>query len=266
MPQEFGESNSALSHTHEPKSVLAGEFRINDFPGLLDSGGVEQDEKNIRQIVEYIRPQGSTKAFILIINEQAPRFDSGMQDAIKLLYDSFGPLMLGNCGFVFTRSYGTYSHEEVQRHVQEILALFGLRGMHASHVPFWQVNNHPDQLRLMAALAPLDVNGAIIAQYDDQKRINEANNAIQLLNDQIATAHQEGDLARAQLLEMNKALQEQQLEINNNRMRIAEAEKNARNKEDEQNARNNANIERINQLENEARAPRKKKKKKCIIS
>ena len=88
--QVFRESSGVISHTHDPVSCstdgnpgtdvgLPG-TNVTDTPGLMYANGFE---KRISKIVLYIRALSSVNAFLLVVNEQADTFDSGMQDAVK---------------------------------------------------------------------------------------------------------------------------------------------------------------------------------------
>jgi len=256
MPNVFGEGAGAASHTHEPKAQVTtnqaiGSFQIQDFAGLMDTGGVAQDEVNIRKIVEFIRPQGTTKAFILVINEQAPRFDAGMQDAVKLLYDSFGPLMMRNCAVVFTRAYGVRSPQYARRYLaEEVLPIMATRGMLSTRsMPCWQVNSRPEDLlmigasqervdqvhtqnrqtvleilRWAAALDDLDVSGAVIGEYDDQRRIRENDQKMAEVEAQVIQARKEGDEAKAKTLEEHALRLQAEVDAANANVRAAQAD------------------------------------------
>ncbi len=70
--------------------MTAGDVDVIDTPGLMDTAGVVEDEANLRQIIDGARRRPFLNAVIVVVNEQAPRFDDGMQSAVKLLVDSFG--------------------------------------------------------------------------------------------------------------------------------------------------------------------------------
>ena len=82
----FAESALASSHTHKPESCnnYGTDIMIMDTPGLMDSHGIERDEHNIKLIVEEVSKCRSISSivFVVYINEQADRFDDGMQKAI----------------------------------------------------------------------------------------------------------------------------------------------------------------------------------------
>jgi len=98
----FIDSQTATSHTHEPVDLEYNGWRIVDTPGLMDTDGVQKDELNLTKIVAKLRDLGKVHLFVLIVNFGNHRFDHGMQDAIKLFYDSFGSGFLDNLAIVFT--------------------------------------------------------------------------------------------------------------------------------------------------------------------
>ena len=155
MPHDvFAGSASVSSHTHTPVQcqVDGQSLVLVDTPGLMDSGGLSKDESNITAIVNDIRGGSYVNAFLLVINEQAPRFDAGMQDAVELLVDSFGVACLSHMGFVFTRATGLVSSEEAGQKATEFATIIANR-CHASvnHMPHWQLDCHPEQLARMGA-------------------------------------------------------------------------------------------------------------------
>eukprot|EP00993_Chasmostoma_nieuportense_P001490 NODE_2368_length_1196_cov_128.998129_g2254_i0.p1 GENE.NODE_2368_length_1196_cov_128.998129_g2254_i0~~NODE_2368_length_1196_cov_128.998129_g2254_i0.p1 ORF type:complete len:377 (+),score=89.35 NODE_2368_length_1196_cov_128.998129_g2254_i0:46-1131(+) len=194
----FAESAGAASHTHAVQSLTVAEgLQLKDTPGLMDSNGVEQDEANIRLIVTDARQAGRLHAFLLVINEQAPRFDSPMNDAVKLVIDSFGPAVLQHMGVLYTRAYGGVSAAQARQFTETVAQMIGDRaGLPAPQLPFWQVDLHPEQLeftaeriaRTQVATAqalremtqwaktrpPLDTANAEFGEYEVRRRAREA--------------------------------------------------------------------------------------------
>mmetsp|Transcript_10476 Transcript_10476/g.15971 ORF Transcript_10476/g.15971 Transcript_10476/m.15971 type:complete len:330 (-) Transcript_10476:116-1105(-) len=152
----FGESSGASSHTIDPTSFQVKTqsgvlFDIIDTPGLMESKGSSADEANIKRIVDYTKEKKYINGFLIVLNEQAPRFDRGMQDALKVFVDSYGLSFLDNVGIVFTRSL-TKSPEESEKYVSEefIPLLSTALGVPIKHLPHWQVDCHPDELRKLS--------------------------------------------------------------------------------------------------------------------
>jgi hypothetical protein len=113
----------------------------------MDNKGLEKDEENVVEIVKYLIREGFVNGFVLVVNEQAPRFDGPMQDAVKLLVDTFGPGMLHHMGILFTRSTHRTVEESVQYVKQHFVpALKAKTGYNIAFLPSWQVENHPEQL------------------------------------------------------------------------------------------------------------------------
>jgi GTP-binding protein EngB required for normal cell division len=144
----FAEGASPTAHTAAPQSVSGGGFTIVDTPGLMDPKGSAHDEANMVEIVKYTKQIGALHGFIVIVNEEVPRLDDGMQNALRLLVDTFGPTMLDHLAIVFTRSYKPYDamnkwvnadersfRTELSRRIdQPVPQLF----------PLWQVELRPD--------------------------------------------------------------------------------------------------------------------------
>ena len=103
----FSESATGDSHTHDPLCKSVNKFTIIDTPGLLDTMGIEKDTENLKKIVAIGKEIKYVNTIVLVFNAQAPRFDSGMKDAVKLLIDSFGPDVVNKMAFVFTKVKGT---------------------------------------------------------------------------------------------------------------------------------------------------------------
>jgi hypothetical protein len=172
---EFDESDGAASQTQHPKAVRVpvaefsgkakqlGSIRglksitVHDTPGLLDSRGEEQDQNNILAIVTHARAQKAISVLLLVINEQAPRFDSGLQAALQLFVDSFGPQSLAHMGVVYTHANGGVDKSEANRRTASLLEHMKKRIKSANVIdslPSWQVECHPEKLRLLLRANP----------------------------------------------------------------------------------------------------------------
>lgn len=148
----FKESSGVESHTLEPQSWTGpNNIMIMDTPGLMDTGGIEKDKDNIVKIVKHVAALGSVNAVCLIVNEQAPRFDAGMQDAGKLLIDSFGAHCILNMGIIFNKSNGEGKEQANKKKSLElakaITALITKRtGISLSDLPSWQFSYNREAL------------------------------------------------------------------------------------------------------------------------
>eukprot|EP01039_Chlorochromonas_danica_P007999 gene7999-8821_t len=145
----FPESEDAGSQTATPLTKTIGHIRITDTPGLVDTRGYQQDDRNIDIIVNHIKREQVNHGFLLVINEQAPRFDKAMQDSVKRLLDSFGEEMLTQLGIVFTKSWFK-SHADSAHFVEnQIIPMIQALQMNLSvpRLPSWQIDGHPEQLR-----------------------------------------------------------------------------------------------------------------------
>jgi predicted GTPase len=78
-PTPFQVGDGPESHTHQPVSLIIGNIEIIDTPGLMDTKGTEQDVRNMVTIVQKGKSYDAINAFLLVLNEQNPRFDKAMQ-------------------------------------------------------------------------------------------------------------------------------------------------------------------------------------------
>lgn len=208
----FSESAGGASHTDNCTELLVAEVKVIDTPGLMDTRGVTKDEAHIRHIVDKARLERMLHAVVLVVNEQAPRFDSGMQDAVKLLVDSFGPSVLAHMGILFTRAYGQKSRQQAAVQAETIKRLISEKtGTPVVHLPFWQIDANPEQRLVMgvpeekiaeckAALSTslseldrwvrtqtsLDTSGAIYDEVLKQRREADQRAAVQAAADRAA--------------------------------------------------------------------------------
>jgi hypothetical protein len=183
---KFGESSRARSHTHDPVGETVRGVETVDTPGLQDAGGVEKDEVNLRKIVDKAKQSGSVNAFVLVVNEEARRFDSGMQDAVKLFVDSFGPEYLGRVGIVFTHAYGKITSEAAAQWVTDVAELIRERtGYPLNHIPFWQLDLHPEALAAMGVPA----ERIAIREADRTNALKELNRWIRSQQPAMSTAN-----------------------------------------------------------------------------
>eukprot|EP00731_Ephydatia_muelleri_P005190 Em0002g1366a len=158
----FQSSSAVYSHTHDQEiwASMNPTIKLMDTPGLMDTGGVVRDEDNIAKIVQHVSTLGYVNGFILVVNEQAPRFDGGMQDAVKLLVDSFGPLCLRNFAIVYNRAFGIVSPSESAKRTAEYTEMIMNRtAIPINHLPSWQ--------------NPVDTTGAVIGEYEQRRKARE---------------------------------------------------------------------------------------------
>jgi len=200
---KFLESRGAASATKTIMTEFVPQTNstVMDTPGLVDTSGPEEDEANMRSIVEGIRQIGSVNGFLLVLNIECVRFDERMQRAFKLLFDSFGIALLNNMGIVFTRVKGPDAALGTPSTVQEeiIPIIERVIGLKISHIPSWPVECHPEDLLAIgssesyvqslhnrngeklreiqnwaAAKSPADINGIKAAQdarLEEERRL-----------------------------------------------------------------------------------------------
>eukprot|EP00731_Ephydatia_muelleri_P005289 Em0002g1465a len=174
-------------------------IRLMDTPGLMDTGGVGQDEEKIVKIVQNVSTLGYVNGFILVVNEQTPRFDRGMQDVVKLLVDSFGSMCLTNFAIVYNRAFGTVSpSDSAKRTAEYTKVIMNRTAIPINHLPSWQVDCKPEILRSIGlteekikdrialrdrtldeiirwarAKNPVDTTGAVIGEYEQRRKARE---------------------------------------------------------------------------------------------
>lgn len=219
----FQAADSTNSHTHAPVSYLVSDVNITDTPGLMDSMGAVQDAENIRGIVSYLRSLKVVHLFLLVVNEQAPRFDSGMISAVKLIADSFRiedskdqprREIFPNMGIVFTRSFGFRSPEKAQDKTREICSTltFAFEKGNPPYLECWQVDCHPGDLAMLGvpeerialmksatstaverilswarSRDPMPMDQAVAAQYDHVRLLEEEKKARERDNTVVST-------------------------------------------------------------------------------
>jgi putative ribosome biogenesis GTPase RsgA len=75
----FSESASCFSHTSKPSKAVINRFTVVDTPGLLDTGGQDEDIINLKAIVRFCQKELShVNTFLLVVN-YLRRFDHGLQ-------------------------------------------------------------------------------------------------------------------------------------------------------------------------------------------
>jgi hypothetical protein len=151
VPLVFGDRVGENPHTHEPKSIRTrngiGEFEITDNPGLVASDGVDLDEVNVRKIIENISINIKTNAFLLVVDENSPRFDIHIQNAINLLYYSFGPFMMDNFGIVFTKaSFNKTLKDDENLVANEIIPSMIQADIYPTRkIPCYRIQSYPNE-------------------------------------------------------------------------------------------------------------------------
>lgn len=149
----FPESDDAKSQTGVPLTKVAGNIRITDTPGLVDTRGYLQDDQNIDTIVAHVKREELNHGFLLVINEQAPRFDQALQDSVKRLLDTFGKPMLRQLGVVFTKAWHKSDQESalfVENQIVPMIQELDLN-LTVPKLPSWQVDCHPEALFMLGA-------------------------------------------------------------------------------------------------------------------
>jgi len=176
----FSDGVNATSHTHDVNSLLYKDYEVVDTPGLTDTKGTQQDVQNINKIVQYVKAKGSITAFILVINDQAEGFDKGIQDAILLLSNSFGPKMWDNTCIVFTKSMGMDFQTAAAKARNGIVPFLRSRTAMrpVAYLPCNQFDCHPD----LRGEQGVPVDRIIEIKTSNNQRIQEVLHWIRKLN------------------------------------------------------------------------------------
>ena len=99
------DSNSCTDTTVVKRGCWLGQkdmpFSICDTPGLSDASG--KDSSNISKMVGELKGIEYINAFIIVLNGQCPRLDSGLKDTLSLFQDVFGKEFHKNMVILFTR-------------------------------------------------------------------------------------------------------------------------------------------------------------------
>jgi hypothetical protein len=252
----FSEGDSPTSHTTAPQAIANDQFVIVDTPGLLDHHGAAHDEGNMVEIVKHAKEMGYVHGFLLVINEQSPRFDSGMQDAVRLLVDTFGPAMLRHMGIIFTRAT-LRTPEETVAWMQSFRQLLSdrLELPLPHHIPNWRVDNKPEELRhrgvaeeeverrvalnrvavrdmrqWLLTLDALDVTRVVADEYEVTKRLKQHEQEVARLEEEAKEARRRADeLAleseRAKSAEIQREAERLKLHARDMEQRVANARK-----------------------------------------
>lgn len=136
----FEASDKIEAHTQKPKSVTVGGIKVTDSPGLMDTEGRGKDMKNMELIVTTAKSDTGLHAAILVLNEANDRFDSALQDCLKLFVDSFGPEILARIAVVFTRAGAKTAVEAMHRVTAMAGVLRQLTGVPVDTFPVFQID------------------------------------------------------------------------------------------------------------------------------
>ena len=112
----------------------------------MDANGINQDEQNIVNIVTHAKRIGNQKGFIFVINSEIPTFNKGMRSTVKLFFDSFGPQFLLHLGILFTKKKNDNITSSKEKADQYKSIISQMTGHEIGHLPFWMVDNHPEDL------------------------------------------------------------------------------------------------------------------------
>jgi hypothetical protein len=224
----FDEGNTAYAHTRASRYVVEKNFMIVDNPGLMDANSPDADKKNITDIVKVANSLGHINMIVLVLNAKAVRFDAGMQNALKLISDSFGPASLSHLFVVYTNRFGSPDNL-LQARTNDILHIINARcGTALNHLTYYAVENYPeafqpdisdevvarlhaeswtrlDELLLAAqAQAPYVTGNLQAAEYDFERETRQAKESAARSQKETEESRQREQQLRQQLGEAKK--------------------------------------------------------------
>ena len=84
------------------------QFRIIDTPGIGDTRGLEQDEKNIDQILSYVTHFGHINAICILLKPNTTRLHIVFRSCMTQLFTYLAPSAVDNIIFCFTNTRSTF--------------------------------------------------------------------------------------------------------------------------------------------------------------
>jgi hypothetical protein len=80
-----------------------GAVLMVDTPGLNDSGGSEQSEANMREMIHLTKKLTRVVAFVVVLPATESRFDAKTQAVLEAYVDAFGPFFWQNVAIVVSK-------------------------------------------------------------------------------------------------------------------------------------------------------------------
>ena len=117
---EFGKADSNENHAHQGQSVtqqcksyvfkLTNQLwlRLIDTPGMGDTRGLDQDEKNIEHILSYVNHLSHLNAVCLLFKPNDSRLNIFFRSCVNQLLTYLTPLAYNNIIFCFTNARSTF--------------------------------------------------------------------------------------------------------------------------------------------------------------
>lgn len=115
----FGDPNTNENHNSDGQSVTQEcrsyvfrignkRIRIIDTPGIGDTRGIEQDQRNIRNILHYINGLPHLNAICMLFKPDKPRLDIVTRLYFNELITFLGPEVIKNVFYCFTNTRPTF--------------------------------------------------------------------------------------------------------------------------------------------------------------
>ena len=110
-PPKSGLSMKSLTRNSKSYKVDVGEFIIDiiDTPGLADTSGAEQNQKNIDNIIAALKKAKNIHCICLVINGTHSRMNSLMKNVFTEVKRALSPEVLDNFIIVLTKVHDVYN-------------------------------------------------------------------------------------------------------------------------------------------------------------
>jgi len=150
---------SYIFHLNDGKKLC-----IIDTPGFGDTRGLDQDDRNMQNILEYINNLSHLNAICFLLKPNTSRFNIFFRSCLTQLFDLLGPNICKNLTFCFTNARATfYNPGDTAPLLKNMLDSLPIRD-----IPFKKENTFcfdSESFRYLVALR----NGIIFNEEDKQE-------------------------------------------------------------------------------------------------
>ena len=124
------------SYVYPLQNSEGRKLRIIDTPGFGDTRGLDQDDRNMQHILEYINNLSHVNAICFLLKPNASRLDISFRTCLTQLFGLLGPNARNTIIFCFTNARSTfYSPGDTAPLIKKILTSFTI-----SDIPFKKEN------------------------------------------------------------------------------------------------------------------------------
>ena len=117
-------------HVYHPVDKNGKKLRIIDTPGFGDTRGLDQDDHNMKHIVEYITNFSHVNAICFLLRPNESRLNIYFQSCLTQLFNLLGPGVRNHIIFCFTNSRTTfYTPGNTATLLKDILSSLSIRGI-----------------------------------------------------------------------------------------------------------------------------------------